>query len=516
MKTIKLIATTAMVSSLILFTGCSDIVDLDPDGSITTDLALSTVEGLEGSILGVYERGRSPYESNDLCMYRTAGTDIIMGGTNLSDQAIARALSSYDFELSPDNQGVLDVWNAYYTALNRANIIIKNVDSASDVNPDDANQVRRINTVKGEAYFFRAYFHFNLIKRWDNIVLVMDAPEVVSNEAELADPAEVWAAIVSDLETAIPLLPSTVNSNGRVSKAVARHMFSKVLMWLGRYDEAAAQADQVINDGNYMLEPLDVIFSTQHEENREILLAWQFDQSDVDHPSRTCQQYFPLYDRVNGVARTFDQGGRPWARLAPNSYYFTLFDEADGRLDAWHKRFWYYDDAENLPAGVNLGDVVTTENISGGVNPLYITPTTAKYQEDGYLGRQLGDAQGYKNVIQYRLSEAYLVAAEANMRGSGGEAKALTYINVLRQRAYGDSSHNLTSLNQDIFLEEHARELGHEGHRWDLLKRLGVLVERVREYNPDAGLNIQDFHVRWPIPRSFVSLTGVAQNPSYN
>ncbi len=118
-------------------------------------------------------------------------------------------------------------------------------------------------------------------------------------------------------------------------------------------------------------------------------------------------------------------------------------------------------------------------------------------------------------MVEFRLAETYLVAAEGYMR-SGNNALALQYINKLRERAYGNSTHNFTFINQDLLLDEQARELGQEGKRWEMLKRLNLLVDRVKLYNPTAGVNIQPYHVRWPIPRSFVQLTGFPQNEGYN
>jgi len=48
-----------------------------------------------------------------------------------------------------------------------------------------------------------------------------------------------------------------------------------------------------------------------------------------------------------------------------------------------------------------------------------------------------------------------------------------------------------------------------------MLKRMGLLVERVKANNPAAGKNIQDYHTKFPLPRTFVDLTGVAQNEGY-
>ena len=69
----------------------------------------------------------------------------------------------------------------------------------------------------------------------------------------------------------------------------------------------------------------------------------------------------------------------------------------------------------------------------------------------------------------------------------------------------------------DFVLDERARELFGEGHRWEDLTRTGTLVERVQAHNPDGGNNIQDFHVLRPIPLTQIDRTqgGYAQNPGY-
>jgi hypothetical protein len=62
----------------------------------------------------------------------------------------------------------------------------------------------------------------------------------------------------------------------------------------------------------------------------------------------------------------------------------------------------------------------------------------------------------------FRLADAYLMYAEAVLRGGGGSAaQALTYVNALRQRAYGNASGNITDaqLTLDFLKDERAREL---------------------------------------------------------
>jgi hypothetical protein len=58
----------------------------------------------------------------------------------------------------------------------------------------------------------------------------------------------------------------------------------------------------------------------------------------------------------------------------------------------------------------------------------------------------------------FRLAEAYLIYAEAKLR-AGSASEALSSINKVVERAYGNASHNYTSLTLDEVLDERAREL---------------------------------------------------------
>jgi starch-binding outer membrane protein, SusD/RagB family len=511
----------SLLGFAMVFAACESVVDVAPKDKMTTDVALSSLDGLESAVYGVYEKGRNNFESNDVCLYKVCQTDIVMAGSHIADQAIFRAILAMDYQFNGSHSGVTSIFDGYYIGINRANLMIEAADKVV-FEQTDANIARK-NRALGEALFFRAYYHHCLVTKWDNIELILE-PNIDPNaEFVLEGPDEVYPAIISDLEEAIELLPeaAAINSVGRVSKGVARHLLSKVYMDRSEWAKAAALAEQVVNDPAYdLVTDLDAIFSIENQNSKEIIFSWQFSSSDNGHPQRVTQQWYPLYDRVEGVDRTLAQGGRPWARIHPNEYYWSLFEESDKRLEAWHMRRWYFDSQAELdarveePSNIQVGDLVTPENIGGaaGFGVLTIVPTTDKYKEDSdLLGKDVGAAEGFRNIIQYRVSEAYLIAAEAYWR-AGDLNKGLGFINAVRARA-GVSA--FTTLTDNIILDEHARELGHEGHRWEMLKRMGLLVERVKAHNPDAGPNFQNFHTRWPLPRTFVDLSGVPQNEGY-
>ncbi len=505
---------------LFILTGCDRLIDLDiPENPENPNL---TLEGIESTILGVYSKGRFIHSSDDYSVFKLCHSDEIMLGTNLPDQPVFEEYAKLT-SFTATNKAVLEIWNGYYTGLKYANSIIEAKDEViiDEMNSDEVN---RKNTVVGEAYYFRAYFHLSLIERWDHIVMMDHVFNNPSEPVSLADSLEVYNLIVSDLEEAISLLPEAVPGQPvKVSKGVARHLLSLVFMSLQRYPEAFMMAQQVIDDPAYDLVPssnIADIFSCHHQDNSEIIFSWLFSSADRDNPQRCSVQLMPLYSKISGVTISWEGGGRNWSRLLPSPYYWTLFEADDLRLEAWHKRFWTYNInsfLDPLPPGVSLGDTVTLENIWLLEENLYtndtsilIAPTTRKYWEDGSLGRKLIDAEGYRNIILYRISQAYLIAAEALMR-DGRPDEGQYYFDKIRNRA-GLASLPLTENN---LIDEQLRELGHEGHRYAFLKRLGILYERVTEYCPEVGEVYQPFHTRWPIPQSFVDISNVPQNEGY-
>ena len=71
--------------------------------------------------------------------------------------------------------------------------------------------------------------------------------------------------------------------------------------------------------------------------------------------------------------------------------------------------------------------------------------------------------------VYFRLSEAYLIAAEAAYELNGGsDATALKYINAVRSRA---GVKELASVNHQQIMHENQVEFAFEGHRWWDLKR---------------------------------------------
>ncbi|MBF4984329.1 RagB/SusD family nutrient uptake outer membrane protein, partial [Nonlabens mediterrranea] len=123
----------------------------------------------------------------------------------------------------------------------------------------------------------------------------------------------------------------------------------------------------------------------------------------------------------------------------------------------------------------------------------------------------------------FRLSDAYLMYAEATVRGAaaGDLNIAEGYINQLRERAYGDTSGNITAsdIDLDFILDERARELHWETHRRQDLIRFGKFTTgKVWAWkgNVQSGTTTAPFRDLLPIPAQEVNLNpNLIQNPGY-
>ncbi|NQU84779.1 MAG: RagB/SusD family nutrient uptake outer membrane protein [Mariniphaga sp.] len=124
----------------------------------------------------------------------------------------------------------------------------------------------------------------------------------------------------------------------------------------------------------------------------------------------------------------------------------------------------------------------------------------------------------------FRLADAYLMYAEAVLRGgSGGDAgTALHYINELRERAYNNMNGNITQgeLTLDFILDERARELYWEGHRRTDLVRFAKFsgAEYIWQWKGavQEGKGIDAKYDIYPIPAAdVVANINLVQNPGY-
>lgn len=186
-------------------------------------------------------------------------------------------------------------------------------------------------------------------------------------------------------------------------------------------------------------------------------------------------------------------------------------------------------------AVMNLEQIISGVNIS---RLTALTPATWKFWQPGIT---YGDGYGTFDFALFRSAEAYLLAAEAIVKGATGGAlgNAEVYYNKVLDRAVGAGvnplcakypedltsletvSYRATSANIsiDLILDESARELFGEFNRWFDLKRTGKLIERAKKYNfwTKAKGGITEKHLVRPIPQTEIDRSSppISNNEGY-
>jgi len=161
-----------------------------------------------------------------------------------------------------------------------------------------------------------------------------------------------------------------------------------------------------------------------------------------------------------------------WYGYRSTSAFINLFEDKTGATD---KRALF----TTSKYGTDAAQLVITDisNFNQG-------PRVKKYVNIRTDGAPVSDINLNFSDVDFpvfRLSEMYLIYAEAVLRGgSGGDAAtALSHINKIRARAYGTTNIgqiNNSTLTLQFILDERARELYWEGHRRTDLIRYGLLT----------------------------------------
>ena len=518
------------------FVSCN--LDESHPSDVTTDFLYNTAEGLSAAVNGLYTLERNNMTENEdqsnvfAFIMGDSGTDIDFNRASQANMARYRTDIDLTTQLPPRAW-----WNMWYRVIERSNSIIAFGEEAGLEDEVKEKTLR-------EAYVYRAYAHFWLVRKYDNIWLNIEPTTYENTDGRTFEPAsqeDVYKQIILDLDKAIEYYGDDWSvTPGKFNQGVARLLRADVAMWQKDYETAATQTDEIISKGPFALESPDKVFTKDGRHNtKEAMFVMQFDEFAPGGGKfhRLPMIFTAEYRNVPGSVMADEFGGYGWARIFPNPYLISLYDaKNDKRYNSWWQHHYTYNDPnfDFSKTKYQLGDTLKYDDDSSLRGDNYYKRANIGCKKYWDWEQQAPTiTQHWNNVYLFRYPYVLLLASEANMR-LGNTLKALSYINQIRENRISSNAPNqlLTMLDEDIYLEEFAREMAFEGQRWFLLKRVGKLVERVRLHggikefrgvkspNPlyfSARGNIQDYHVRWPIPQSARDAMGnYPQNPGYN
>jgi len=217
-------------------------------------------------------------------------------------------------------------------------------------------------------------------------------------------------------------------------------------------------------------------------------------------------------DGNNGI---LEQNGANIAIPEAGSYVITMKLGAPDYTytvvrNSWDRRAMFWTDGQSL----DINDISKFEDGYAITKFKNVTSTGAAGKDATFVDT---------DFIMFRLSDAYLMSAEAVLRGGGGSsAEALQYVNAVRTRAYGDEGGNISAadLTLAFILDERARELYWEATRRTDLVRFGQFSDGDYLWpwkgGIQEGMKTSSNYNLFPLPAADVSANpNLKQNTGY-
>jgi len=545
---------------LIVLGACNNFLDPEPDGRRDEKLVFTEYTyalGFFANIYGDLPTGFHPIDgAMEACLTDEA---------EHSDQM--SSIQSYN-NGSWNKQSFTDswLWAKYYASLRKIAVFLDNVDDAKFVDPNTFNRSPELNGVyqerfKAESYFLRAFFYFELVKRFGGVPLVPEKRLQITDELNLPRNTfdECVAYIVENCDLAAQSLPVKDEESlwiGHATRASALALKSRVLLYAAsplnnpsndteKWISAAKAAKAVLDLPGYGLISGDVIKTSGMFEiwnnfyNQEVLFAMPyFNNNDLEFKN------FPVgFQKGKGLTN-------------PTQNLVDAFETSNGEPINQSAQYNAQDPYNNRDPRLSYfigynGSVYNTRPIEtyiGGLDGLNKDQNSTK---TGYYLRKFlnMNANLAKNTqvarhqwIHFRYAGILLNYAEAmneaygpSGSGNGLSENSLDAINQIRTRV-GMSELN-SGLNKDQLREriqnERRVELCFEGHRaWDVRRwkkgeQFNEPIKGMRITSDDTNFNYEVFNVEqrvfdaskmylMPIPQGEILKSDkLEQNPNW-
>ena len=461
----KVYLTLGIVSSLAL-ASCSGFLDKEPSTALPVDGAITSFEDLQNTVngIGYVVSGERGTYGAEFTLYADLLTNefAVIKSNNQSVPISSYNLTKYD-ELATNP------YRVHYQAIANVN---KALETSSQLN--DA----RVKNLQGQLYAWRALLHFDLARMFAHIPSTVantsEANSGIPLATEVYDPeykptratlAETYNQIIADFTQAIGMLDDN-NGTGYMNKWAALALRARAYLYMGEYANALADANAVINSGVYELyTPSNYVSVWGAEGTSESI--FEFLTTD----NYNAQRYSPgYYTDASGYAEcAFNVNGSLYKYLSthPEDVRSQLIKDQTSHKDA------------------------------------------AGYYPAKYPGR--GGSIYVNNPKIIRLSEVYLIAAEASFYLPGGGEAAAPFINEIeknRVEGYTD----VASVTIDDIIFEYTKELFAENQIAFAYWRNGKAVTN------SLGDEIKADNMRaiMPLPQREIDLNpALVQNPGY-
>lgn len=443
-------------------TACGDFLNVEPKNFISSTNFFETEEDFVQAINATYAPLRMVYdEAYVMGEMRSDNTHYIFNSSNrgnLVREEIA------DFVNRPTAEPASDKWTANYRIVAYANEVLSRIDEASLDDNIKGN-------LKGQALFLRAFAYFDLVQYFGGVPIILNptsgsADDILNEYSAMPRNStdEVYAQIIADAQEAAQLLPAkSAQEPGRATSGAARTLLGNVYIVLEQWAQAETELKHVVNSGEYsLMTDYAAIFSPENKNNQESIFEIQYMEGNLGLQSRFAYVFMPNLTNLMPIVG------------------FQFNNQSTG---GWNMP------TEDLLNAYEPGDMRRAASIAEGYTDadgaFVALPYIKKYLHLPLPAPNGSSANTDENWPVYRYAEVLLFLAEA-LNEQQKPSEALTYLNQVRDRAFGAGVSPVSETGQDalrtLILHERRIELAFENKRWLDLVRTGQAVAVMNAY----------------------------------
>ena len=400
------------------------------------------------------------------------------------------------------NSAVNRLWTVLYKTVLRSNLAIDKAQAYIDANGDDAKHI--VSKSQGEGYFMRGWAYSQLAFCFGRVPMRTTYDQAGNEDAPRSATVDiVWAQAEKDLKAAQALLPESwdATNTGRATKGSATGFLGKLYLYNKKYAEADAEFAKLA--GKYSLLPIAKYmdnFGETNENNQEsvfeIQFAW-FAGNDLWGPVGSVEGANKPSTHTTGPTL---YGWNDWGNWKFNPRRvidFTYNDENGSPYNDPRAKYTFYG---------GIGDMTWQDNMPSGPIPYDFAKLGYWYKKVTNKENKVTEStcQSGNNLRLMRYADVLLMQAECKLF-TGNIPGCIDYINQIRSRVGAftyQGSYNQTQAFE-LLKRERQVELMGEGHRFNDLKRWGILVEvmNVEMQATFGNSNVESKHYLFPIPQ---------------
>lgn len=402
-------------------------------------------------------------------------------------------------------------WNACMSGITSCNQIYATIEGSE---MDEDLKAQTLAEIRG----IRAFWYYILIDYFGNAPLVSDYES--TDLPSMTDRKTLYNFVVSELNEIKDNLRADVTgeSYGKFTQGAAYTLLAKMYLnaevWTGTPNwQGVIDATDKVMSLDYIIEPnWKTNFEVNNEVSREIILPIAFGKDDGgNHIHKRTLHY------LDPIALGMTVG--TWNGVSAQPDYVKQFDDADNRKKG------------SFLIGPMIDPATGEVLITGHARPLNHTidfnmiPGSLRegmwgevHQEEGarcnkwVYEKGLANSDMENDFAIFRLADVYLMKAEALVRLGQNNSEATSLVNTIRERGFGDNSHNYTSVTLENVRMERRLELAWENSNRQDLIRFGKFLDP-GYLRPTASAS---HLLLFPIPEAaWETNNNLVQNPGY-